>query len=95
VTQFRGLVDEGWYEKILIAGETTVERVTVAGGQGWWLSGEPHQLVYRDEAGRAIEESRRVVGDVLIWRRDGITFRIESALGMAETIRLAETFAAP
>jgi hypothetical protein len=95
VTQFRGLVDEGWYEKIVITGETTVERVDVAGGRGWWVSGEPHQLVYRDESGRAVEETRRVVGDVLIWRQGDITIRIESSLGQAATIRLAETFAAP
>jgi hypothetical protein len=93
VTQFRGLVDEGWYEKLVQAGGTTVEDVTVGGQRGWWLSGDPHQLVYRDAEGRAIEETRRVVGDVLIWRREGLTLRIESALGREATIRLAETFA--
>jgi hypothetical protein len=95
VTQFRGLVDDGWYEKIVMADGTTVDEVVVAGGQGWWVSGEPHQLLYRDESGRVIEESRRVVGDVLIWRQAGITFRVESALGPAATMELAETFAAP
>jgi hypothetical protein len=93
VTQFQGLVDEGWYEKVVQTDGTTVEEVTVGGGRGWWVSGDPHQLVYRDGGGRVIEETRRVVGDVLIWRHDDLTLRVESALGREATIRLAETFA--
>ena len=94
VTELDGRVDEGWYEKLLLAGGTTVEEVAVGAMHGWWVTGDPHQLVYVDARGRAVEETRRVVGDVLIWRRDGVTIRVESALGREATIRLAETFTA-
>jgi hypothetical protein len=93
VTQFEGRVEAGWYEKIVQVGGTDVEEVSVGGRRGWWVSGDPHQLVYRDPSGRLVEETRRVVGDVLIWRRDDKTLRIESALGREATVRLAESFA--
>jgi hypothetical protein len=36
-------------------------------------------------------DSRRIVGDTLLWARDGITYRLESALGMDAAVRLADT----
>jgi len=92
VTEFGGLIDEGWYEKLLFAGATTVEPVRVGGLDGYWVTGEPHALFYRDAEGRTVEETRRMVGDVLIWRQGDLTLRIESSLGQEATIALAETF---
>lgn len=92
ITEFRGDVDDGFFEKTVDAG-TRVERVAVAGRPGYWLSGGPHWLFYVDEDGTFVEETRRVVGDALIWEADGLTFRIESALGRAATIALAEGLA--
>ncbi len=90
VTQLRGRVGEGWFEKQLVGGAARVEETRVAGSRGWWVTGRPHSLVYIDERGEAVEETRRVVGDVLIWQRGEITLRIESALGRDATIELAE-----
>jgi hypothetical protein len=94
LTELRGRVDPGYYEKQLHEGRTTVEPVEVAGSGGYWLSGEPHGLVYRRADGSFVEESRRIVGDVLIWQQDDLTLRLESALGRDATIALAETIAA-
>ena len=91
LTQFRGHVDEAFYRKQVEAGVTQVEEVTVSGGHGYWLTGEPHVLVYVDEQGRAVEETRRIVGDVLIWRRGELTLRLETALDRDATIALAES----
>ena len=91
LTQFRGHVDEAFYRKQVDAGVTQVEEVTVAGGRGYWLTGEPHVLVYVDEQGRAVEETRRIVGDVLIWQRGELTLRLETALDRDATIALAES----
>ena len=88
VTQFRGTVDPGFYEKQVTAG-TTVLPVRVGSSPGYWLEGAPHTLVYRDLSGAFLEETRRTVGDALIFRRGDLTFRIESALGRDETIALA------
>lgn len=90
VTEFHGRIGPDYYVKIAADG-TLVERVEVSGRPGFWLSGRPHPIVYVDEDGRFVEETRRVVGDALIWEVDGLTFRIESALGREATIKLAES----
>ena len=36
-------------------------------------------------------EATRLVGDTLVWERDGTLYRIESGLGLVETLRIAET----
>jgi hypothetical protein len=33
----------------------------------------------------------RLVGDTLVWQRGGVLYRIESGLGLAETLRIAES----
>jgi hypothetical protein len=91
LTQFRGDVDEGWYEKVVFDSATTVDAVRVGGGAGFWITGEPHRLVYRDAGGAFLEETRRVVGDVLIWSDGDLTYRLESSLGQEATVRLAES----
>jgi hypothetical protein len=92
ITEFRGRVGEGYFEKV-VHGGTSVEPVVVVDRPGYWLSGRPHFLFYFDRDGAFVEESRRVVGDALIWEVDGATFRIESALGRDATIEMAEGLA--
>ncbi len=95
VTQLEGRVEDAWYEKQIVDGTATVEPVQVGTSPARWVSGQPHSLVYIDVDGEAVEETRRVVGDVLIWRSDyGITVRIESTLGRDATVRLAEAIQA-
>jgi hypothetical protein len=36
-------------------------------------------------------DSRRIVGDTLLWARGGVTYRLESGLDRAAAIALAET----
>jgi hypothetical protein len=90
VTQFRGGIHEQFYKKVLIEG-TNVSRVFVDGGEGLWLGGEPHYL-FRDADGGTHEEAFRMAGNTLLWERAGITYRLESALGRAESIAIAESF---
>jgi hypothetical protein len=92
VTEFEGRVGDEYIQKT-IHGGTSVERVDVAGHAGFWLSGAPHVLFYVDNDGRFVEEGRRIVADTLLWEVDAVTFRIESALGRAATIALAEGLA--
>jgi hypothetical protein len=93
LTEIRGTVDPGYFEKQVEQGATTVEPVLVGDDAGYWVTGEPHALVYRGADGNFHEETRRVVGDVLIWRRGELTLRLESALGRDATIALAESVA--
>jgi len=88
--EFRGNVDQGYYEKVL-GDQTIVTPVTVNGGRGYWIHGSPHFFYYIDPQGQVVTDESRVVGDVLIWTRGDVTFRLETSLGMAAAIRLAES----
>ncbi|HTG40950.1 MAG TPA: hypothetical protein VK697_04980 [Methylomirabilota bacterium] len=88
--EFRGNVDQGYYEKVL-GDQTIVTPVTVNGGRGYWIHGGPHFFYYIDPQGQVVTDESRVVGDVLIWTRADVTFRLETSLGMAAAIRLAES----
>jgi hypothetical protein len=65
--------------------------VTVDGVTGYWISGRPHELVFVNPSGEPVFDSRRIVGDTLIWARDGITYRLESGLGRDGAIQLADS----
>ena len=90
ISEFRGDVDRGYYEKILNR-NVQVTPVTVRGGRGYWIHGDPHFFYYVDPSGEPVEDTHRAVGDTLVWASDGLTFRIESGLGMDETVRIAES----
>jgi hypothetical protein len=89
MTEFLGAVDEGFYGKVVGSG-TTVEPVLVNGERGYWLSGDPHYFFYAGPGG-VVQDERRWVGDALIWSDGRVTYRLESALGRDETIRVAES----
>ncbi len=88
VTEFRAEFDDVYLKKIA-SGGTRVEPVTVGSGQGYWISGA-HALFYRDPTG-VREDVLRVAGNVLVWERDGVTFRFESALSKDAALRIAES----
>lgn len=90
ISEFNGRVESGYYEKILGSG-AKLTRVTVNGSPGYWISGPPHFFYYINPQGEAVDDSRREVGDVLIWSAGAVTYRLESGLDMESAIRLAET----
>jgi len=90
VTQFRGSVHEDLFQKVL-GPQSTLTPVTVNGEAGWWISGDLHEFMYLDPNGEVVSESRRIVGDSLIWTRGDMTLRMETSLGRAAAIALAET----
>jgi hypothetical protein len=90
LTQYDGRLEEGFVTKAVGTG-TTVEPVRVNGRQGYWVSGEPHFFFYTARNGQFVEDSRRWVGDALLWS-DGIyTYRLETSLGREAAIRIAES----
>jgi hypothetical protein len=89
LTSFRGGITEGFFSKA-IGLDTTVRLVFVDGGRAYWLGGAPHFLFYEGPDG-VIADDRRWVGDALLWADGPITHRIESALGPARTLELAES----
>jgi hypothetical protein len=91
VVEFRGRVDETLFGKVAAAG-TRIEDVTVNGGKGFWIEGEPHLFFYRDEAGMIWSETLRLAGNTLLWEQDGVTFRLEAQVPREEALRIAASF---
>lgn len=90
LSEFRGTLEPGYFQKVLGPG-TTIETVRVRGTTGWWVSGAPHEFVYVDADGQPVFDSRRIVGDTLMWSDGTITFRLESGLDRAAAIALADS----
>jgi len=90
LNEFRGTVDQGYYQKAL-GGQTTVTPVTVGGTRGYWITGSPHFIFYIDPQGQVVTDESRVVGDVLVWASADVTYRLETSLDMAAAIKLAES----
>ena len=92
VTAFRGTTDSGFYSKSVGSG-TKVKSVLVGDQPAFWLHGDPHFLFYEGRDG-FVHDPRRWVGDALLWTRGPITYRLETSLGEAAAIRLAESMPA-
>jgi hypothetical protein len=90
VTQFRAGIDEDFLKKVQAEGGSVLP-VQVHGTQGYWIQGA-HSLFFIDESGLVVEDRTRVAGNVLVWEANGVTYRIESALGLADTLRLVRSF---
>ena len=93
VMSFDGTVQDEFFGKAINSG-TTVEDVRVAGQRGYWISALPHVFFYDGADGGTVDDPRRWVGDALLWSDGTTTWRIESALGRAETMRIAESIVA-
>jgi hypothetical protein len=88
LTQLKGGVHPAIVKQVNAA-MSQIQPVEVDGGQGWWISGAPHTLTYVTPGGREISTATRLARNVLLWERNGITYRLEGSLGLAEALRLA------
>lgn len=69
--------------------ETQAITVTVRRSDGFWIEGAPHIVFYEDQSG--VQERARLAANVLAWEENGVTHRIETTLGLDETVDLAES----
>lgn len=88
--QFNGRLDEGFITKSIDSG-TRLERVRVGGNPAFWITGNPHFFFYEGPDGQIVDDSRRWVGDTLLWTDGATTYRLETALGRDAAIRIAES----
>lgn len=58
---------------------------------GLWIEGA-HVIALRDGRGDVVVDGLRISDSVLLWERDGVTFRIETTRGRAEALRIARSF---
>jgi hypothetical protein len=91
VQAIEGALDREQVSKLVIESGVSVVQVTVDGARGYWITGPPHLLRYLGPRGEERAEASRLVGDTLVWERGGTLHRIESGLGLAETLRIAES----
>jgi hypothetical protein len=89
VTQFRGAVDDQLLTKIVAEG-AQVTQVDIAGIPGWWIA-DAHEVLYVDAEGHMAPERSRFADRTLLWTRDGVTLRLESALSRQQAIVIAAT----
>ena len=85
-----GRFDTGFISKAIGSGTTAVP-VVVGGNPGFWISGNPHFFFYQRRDGQTVEDSRRWVGDTLIWSDGTMTYRLETAVGRDAAIAIAES----
>jgi hypothetical protein len=88
LSEFRGSIDSGYFQKV-VGPDTKITAVSVDGVVGYWISGVPHEIVFVDVEGNPVFDSRRIVGDTLLWARGDVTYRLESGLDRAASIALA------
>jgi hypothetical protein len=88
VTQFSADIGPETFEKMVTAG-TRVEPVSVNGQAGWWVEGGTHAFFYRDEDGKFVDTTLRLVTSALIWEEGGLALRVEGAPSLEAALRVA------
>jgi hypothetical protein len=87
LTQFRG--ETLPYVQKVAGPDVEIEELEVEGSPAIWLEGA-HAVVFRDAHGIVRDEELRLAGNVLLWERDGITYRLEGHVDREDAVRLAE-----
>jgi hypothetical protein len=87
LTEFRGEAIP--YVQKLAGPGVRIEHVSVDGAPGIWLEGA-HAVLFRDAQGIVREDELRLAGNVLLWERGGVTYRLEGDIERGEALRLAE-----
>jgi hypothetical protein len=68
----------------LVGGGVPIVRVDVDGARGFFIAGR-HAVYLPDEL------KPRLAGNTLLWVRGGVTYRLETALGVKAALRLARS----
>jgi hypothetical protein len=90
ITEARGKVDTNFFGKMLGSG-TTIEPVTIAGHQGYWIAGSPHVFIFLDADGSFRDETMRLATNTLILDDGGTIVRIEGNLTQAQAAQIASS----
>jgi hypothetical protein len=88
ITEARGAVDKNYFGKML-GPDTTLEPVTFAGHEGYWIAGSPHIFLFTDAAGNFRNETMRLATNTLIVDDGGTIVRIEGNLTKALALKIA------
>jgi hypothetical protein len=88
VTEVRGRVTSDSFGKTVGPG-TKIEAVSVAGHEGYWISGAPHVFFFIDDAGDVRYETLRLATNTLLIDEGGTIARIEGDLTKDQALEIA------
>jgi hypothetical protein len=74
--------------KKFVEPDTKVEPVQL-GEFGLWITGGPHVLMWQFNYGEIHQTKTRLAGSVLLWLRNGVTYRLEGDLDKGQMLELA------
>jgi hypothetical protein len=89
LTQTRGRLWDGFVKKVGSSG-TRIDRVTVAGEPGLFVSGDQHFVMFIDESGAVTDDQTYLAGTVLLWNRGPLLLRLEGDVTLAEALHFAD-----
>jgi len=89
ISQFDGNTNDSFVQKQL-GPDSTVELAEVNDQPAFWLTGDPHVFYYERPNGEIYEETIRLAANVLLWKQNDKTLRIETTLALDDAIEIAE-----
>jgi len=92
ITEFAADVGDEFVVKKVPAGTVTKDVTVREDVPGFWFAGEPHALLYNDDdTGVNKVETLRLATNTLVWAEDGVTYRVEADITLAEALRIARS----
>lgn len=91
LTQWRGgpvLFDK------LLGYDASTEYVDVGGAPGIWIEGPEHAVFYLGRSGKERRLTGRLAGNVLVWQRNAVSYRLEADIGRERALELAASLRA-
>lgn len=88
ITQFPGSVDDPGLLKKLVGTSTRMAQLEVEGHPAVWLEGGPHVVYFVAPDGGVRDDQGWLAGNTLLVDRDGVTVRVEGALGRDDAVDL-------
>lgn len=82
---------EGLLDKVIDPTATSRTDITVDGRPAVWLEGGSHELLVRRMDGGVTSTRGRLAGNTLLWVDEGVTYRLELAVGLEPALRIAES----
>lgn len=77
--------------KKVVGPDTRVRATEIEGRPAYWIAGAPHEVHYLDEEGDPVRLSSRLAGNVLLWERANVTYRLEARFTFEEAIEVARS----
>ena len=90
LTQSRGGIRGVYLQKLLLGG-TRVERVSVRGRLGAFISGGDHAYLYETPDGEVRQDRPLLAGPTLIWAAGGRVHRLEAAAPRQKVLQIARS----